>query len=537
LENQQGLPHNPRNPVMTKKWRRLTGILTTNLFLIILSVAAVGARPTTAAQAKLVVENWLALGRPPLGETLGREVREIQTFPNVGNPLYYVVYLNPGGLVIVPGDDLVEPIIGFLGAGLYDPSESNPLGALVSRDIPGRVLQARALEAKGHEALAPETTQAVAQRKWAWLENLSRDLGGLYLGLPNISEVRVEPFVQSKWAQDTVNGENCYNYFTPNKYRCGCIATAMAQLMRYHQHPTMGVGRRILTIRVDWVEQPAQLRGGNGEGGPYDWGNMVLDPKTSGVNANQRQAIGALTFDAGVSVNMNYRSDGVSTSDSSKAAGAFVDVFKYSQAKYGYNDGNTIPLTNLYAMANPNLDQQYPVHLGLGGSGAIGHAVLTDGYGYDAGTMYHHLNLGWADDQSAWYNLPNVDSSPFYTTIHTCVYNVFKDGAGEIISGRVTTSRGNPISGATITANRTGGGAYTTTTTNAKGIYALAPLPSASTYRLTVAKANYTFLTQTVATGTTTDNTIITGNLWGINFTGASTRKPFSAVYQLLLLN
>ena len=56
------------------------------------------------------------------------------------------------------------------------------------------------------------------------------------------------------------------------------------------------------------MKQPAQLRGGNGTGGPYNWGNMALFPD-SGMNLTQRKALGALAFDAGVSVNMNYRSD------------------------------------------------------------------------------------------------------------------------------------------------------------------------------------------------------------------------------------
>jgi hypothetical protein len=41
------------------------------------------------------------------------------------------LYLNLAGLVFLPADDLVEPIIGFLPEGQYDPSPDNPLGALI----------------------------------------------------------------------------------------------------------------------------------------------------------------------------------------------------------------------------------------------------------------------------------------------------------------------------------------------------------------------------------------------------------------------
>ena len=116
---------------------------------VLLLVSGAWANPTTPEQAKNVVLNWLGKEAVPLGAPLGRQIKEVQTFTDsAGAPAYYVVYLNPAGLVFVPADDLVEPIIGFLPDGTYDPSTTNPLGALVSQDIPGRVLQARRVEAK-----------------------------------------------------------------------------------------------------------------------------------------------------------------------------------------------------------------------------------------------------------------------------------------------------------------------------------------------------------------------------------------------------
>lgn len=53
--------------------------------------------------------------------------------------IYYVVYLQPSGFVIVSTDDLVEPIIAFAGTGTYDPAPGNPLGALVTKDLKGRI--------------------------------------------------------------------------------------------------------------------------------------------------------------------------------------------------------------------------------------------------------------------------------------------------------------------------------------------------------------------------------------------------------------
>ena len=141
-----------------------------------------------------------------------------------------------------------------------------------------------------------------------------------------------------------------------------------------------------------------------------------------------------------------------------------------------------------------------------------------DGYGYNSATLYHHLNLGWAGTADAWYNLPTISAGSYnFTSVIECIYNIFPEGSGEIISGRVLDAAGNPVNGATITATRTGGGSYSATS-NSQGIYALAKIPAASTYTITATKPDYVFFPQTVSTGTSVNGNTAIGNLWGIDF-------------------
>lgn len=510
------------------------------LLVVVLSASGAWAKPTTPEQAKSVVMNWLGLEALPMGAPLGNQFKEVKTFNYGGNPAYYVVYLNPAGMVFVPADDLVEPIIGFLPEGVFDPSPANPLGALVSQDIPGRVLKAREVEAQSLEALGAKAPQAVAQRKWAWLENPASGTEAMEAGLPSISDVRVASFVMSRWSQttwdNTLTGLACYNYYTPpnaagdtSNYPCGCVATAMAQLMRYWQYPASPVVGTF-SITVDGTPRSATIRGGNGSGGNYAWSSMVLDPLNSGVNLTQRQAIGALTFDAGISVEMDYE---YGNSGAPLPLFALVDTFRYSNSKFGWDFNDNIPDALRNAMVNPNLHAKYPILFGIEATGG-GHAIVCDGYGYNAATMYHHLNMGWSGHEDAWYNLPNIDTSlANFNTISVCVYNVYTSGSGEIIAGRVTNSSGTtPISGASVSAT----GGYTATT-DAKGIYALVKLPSYTTYTVNVTKPGYTFSPRTVSTGASEDMTFTTGNLWGIDFVGAGSKKSIEGVYQLLLMN
>lgn len=539
---------------MKQKHQRLCAILAAIFFLSIwLFPGSSPATPTTADQARRAVQGWLARDARPLGAVLGREVKEVQSFQGQTGVAYFVVYLEPRGFVIVPGDDLVEPIIAFVPQGRYNPSPANPLGALVSRDLPQRLAGVRAAEARAQAEMVPfrpEGSQARALKKWQSLQNLGSESGllenqGTESGLPTVSDPRVDPLVATRWSQDVVVVESttkaCYNYYTPpgaagsiSNYPCGCVATAMSQLIRYHRFPLVGVGTAKFPIQVDGREKLEALRGGDGAGGAYDWDNMVPVPGDSTTDV-QLQAIGALTHDAGTTIKMEYTSanSGANTSD---VGLALVNVFKYSNAIVGGAEGG-LPSATLIKMINPNLDAAWPVELGITKSGSEGgHDVLADGYGYNLSTLYHHLNMGWSGAYDAWYNLPNVDLPPpeNYDLVQECVYNVYTSGTGEIISGRVT-ARSQPVSGAMVQATKNGGGTYSATT-NARGIYALAKVPSASTFTIQVTKAGYEFRPQVVTTGTSVSGiTTTTGNLWGVNFTAAA--KALSGVMELLLLN
>jgi hypothetical protein len=335
----------------------------------------------------------------------------------------------------------------------------------------------------------------------------------------------VGPLVESRWGQEYEDTALCYNYYTfYNFYRfpSGCVATAMAQLMRYHSWPRDPVGTPEFLIYVNSLSRTDSLLGGNGSGGVYDWANMVLDPNVS-TPEDQRRAIGVLTHDAGVAVHTNYTYSG-SGAYNKFVAFALTNTFKFSNARYASNnDMFSIPSANLNHMINPNLDARYPVLLGIIdpeiiAPQIIGHEVIVDGYGYNSATLYHHLNLGWTGMADAWYNLPTVSAGGYnFNAAIECIYNVFPEGSGEIISGRVLDAAGNSVNGAEISATRTGGGSYGATS-NSQGIYALARIPAASTYTITVSMPGYKFFPQTVSIGTSQDVNIGTGNLWAIDF-------------------
>jgi hypothetical protein len=467
------------------------------------------AAPTSADQARLVVENWLQSDYVHLGFGGGVGVRNVETFSDAdGAPLYYVAYLTTEGLVVVSADDQVEPIIAFVKGNTYDPSMENPLGALISRDVPTRVRRARNVARSSSDEAAIS-----ALDKWARL--LTPPATTKSTGM--VSQVRVAPLVRSQWSQGTddesYEGDPCYNYYTPNEYVCGCVATAMSQVMKFHEHPSAPVGTPSFTIEVDDVPQSRSLRGGDGIGGPYGWSRMVLLPRM-GCTQQERQAIGALTHDAGVSVSMSYSAGG-SGAWMQNMDNTFKEVFGYSNAVVGYNNLDDIG-PGVIGMINPNLDFGHPVVLGIRGTYSA-HAIVCDGYGYDSATLYHHLNMGWSGACDIWYNLPIIDSLyGTYDSVDVCIYNLFVTGSGEIISGRVLTKDGVPIVGAVVTAVKAGGETYTVTTNDA-GVYAIGKLPSNTAFTMSAEKPGWYFNPKQFSTGSSQRQTIVSGNLWEAN--------------------
>ena len=450
--------------------------------------AALFAAEVAPADARRAAQTWVGLGRSMGKLPADRAVAAVDEIedPATGARLL-VAKFEGGGFVVMSADDLVDPVISFSATGdgvVVD--DSNPYWTLLRGDIAAREAAAgvvRGLAASSGTpsrllAAAPSAPTA-AQRKWAELlgESVSgsRAAGAALLraagsgGEPD--DLRVDSFVASRWNQSTHNnysdGQNCYNYYTPNNYVCGCVATVGAQIMRYWQYPTATVAPQTFTCAVDGVSADYTMMGG-----VYDWASMPLVP-SDGVTEAQCQAIGKLTYDIGVSVGMKWKSGG-SSSGCYDLARQLPAVFGYATAVPAwYIDGYyAYSLEEVKKAVIPNCDARAPVAMSIervGDNGSTyGHAVLVDGYGYSADDFYMHVNFGWGGGSDAWYMPPNIKN---YSTIKGFVFNVFPSSTGSILSGRVLDASGVPIAGAPVTLKRNAT-TVDTATTDAHGIYA-----------------------------------------------------------------
>jgi hypothetical protein len=480
----------------------------------------------------MAVTGWLKLNKNPLGANISSDfsisrIREIKVnlynseSPDTLKSLFYIVDLSPFGLVVVPSDNRIEPVSLFSDKSINDISDNNPLIILLKNHFSALFEQISINEklSINEKISTPDITDSFqtpvdqVENKWQMLLYMGSKTGDVEMQqLANLDDLRAGPLVQTSWSQGAAGGADVFNRFTPSNYPCGCVATSMAQIMKFHGFPDSSVGTASFSITSDGTASTVSLLGGDGAGNAYNWSLVPLNPDASTSEA-ARDMLGRICADAGATVNMSYTASASST-DTLKAAQALKSTFKFSNASTLYNWGSQLG-PDLNVVLNTNLDAGLPVILGV--SRAVsGHAIICDGYGYNTGTMYHHLNMGWNDSGSndVWYNLPDIDAAIVYDTVTKAVYNIFKNGSGQIISGRVTDKSGNPISGASVTADS--GGTTYNGVTNAKGIYALWPLLPNKTYTLTASFGTEVFSDISVTIGQ--DSQLDTANKWAQDF-------------------
>lgn len=429
-----------------------------------------------ARAASAWVDRGYAMGKIPAGRTVAG-ADEVED-PATGARLR-VVRFEGGGFVVLSADDLVDPVIAFseTGDGL-DLDENNPFWALLRGDIAAReaaagVERGAAAKAGAKRGTAKAAGQpTAAQSRWAALLEDEKPRKRGPSAAP--SDLRVDSFVDSRWNQKTASAysgttDYCYNYYTPNHYHCGCVATAIGQMMRYFGKPTSSVAAATYPCEIDGTPTDMTMMGGT-----YDWSAMPAHPWESGTTENQRKAIGKLLYDVGVSVGMDWRSDGSGT-QLYYGQNALREDFGYAQAVallyQDFKDYYPWSLERFKQVVVPCFDARTPVGLSISRPGGA-HAVFADGYGYSGGDFFIHVNFGWgssADATTAWYCPPDLatDGSHPYDTISDILCNIFPDRTGNIFSGRVLDGLGSPVAGATVSFSD-----GQTATSDAHGIYA-----------------------------------------------------------------
>lgn len=504
------------------------------IFMALLALAfQAQAVPVSVDEAARAARAWVFRGGT-LGARLGDVVERATTQTLPSGAKVHAVQMRGGGAVFLSSDTELAPVIAFTSddADYSQIDPKSPLWALLCRDARARgaaVKQAVTASVSGGASVAASASGSAASRQWAALLAEGAALDDPTVRQPARAHVltpgdlRAGPLVQSAWNQGAVGGKDCYNRYTPvlsdgARAVCGCVATAMAQVMRCHEYPT--AARSPVTRRC-YVEaalrgNPAAVTNLTTQAGVYDWASMPLKP-TAGITDAQCEVIGKLTSDAGISVYMGYdlASKGGSGSFLLNVAKALMEVFGYANAAYYTADKDVSANAGVMKRAMfSNFDAGYPVVMGISGDG--GHAIVGDGYGYNDGVPYVHLNMGWSGSYDFWYNLPDIDAGFYnFTVFDDLVFNIFPtaDEGNATLSGRVTDDAGNAVPGASVRV-LSAGAEVAGTQTDANGVWGVR-LPSGS-YEVVVAAAGCPVETRQV-TVAATSTAKVTYSGWIVN--------------------
>lgn len=345
------------------------------LFLsIVLTIACsmLWANPVTVKTAEQVAKNWYAhnasskVSNYEVSKTIAEKYNGLTTF--------YTFIFKSGGFVIVSADDAARPILGYSTEGVFD-GEFNPTAKSWLEGYNKQI----------ENVIVNKVDNKATSLEWS---NISKNIF-------KESKKAVPNLLTTTWDQDTY-----YNYYCPTaaggpggKAYAGCVATAMGQVMKYHNFPATGIGSHSYVSKFG-------LLSANFGAATYNWASMPAF-----VTSTTYQEVAKLLYHLGVSVDMNYAADG-SGAYSEDVPYSLYTYFNYHpsvvlKSKADYTDANWI------ALLKTELDASRPIYYaGSGTSG--GHAFVCSGY--DA-TDKFYFNWGWSGSANGYFTIGSLNTS------------------------------------------------------------------------------------------------------------------------------
>ena len=317
-----------------------------SLFSIILAVAA----PVDEQKARQLASDFLSNMNPHGTRSGNSELTRAVTGVADGNDAAIYVFNSDNSFVIISADDRTPAVLGYSDHGVYDMKK------------------------------APDGLKAMLGWLQASVRNYSTTRGEVSI------HDAIKPLLTTKWNQHSPYNLFCpYDEVNDAPSVTGCVATAMAQIMKYHEWPSA-----------------------------YDW-SLMKDEYDSGDESAAAQEVAKVMKDAGASVYMKYSANG-SFANADGISEAFRNTFGYSIS--------TELVSRAYFTAQEwdeliysNLENKMPVYYGgtaididdskgyLQGVEA-GHGFVVDGYD---GKGLYHVNWGWGGLSDGFFLLSLLD--------------------------------------------------------------------------------------------------------------------------------
>ena len=356
--------------------------------LLLLLVIAMGmtavAGPVDSTTAQNVALNfWSSQINPTRQDATNVQFRNVA--PQLGFSQLYLMQNEAGeGFVIVAADDRAIPVLGY--------SDHGTLDAATMPDNFRMWLQ-----------IYEEEIAAAAQAQLSQSETVAAEWAALATGasLPTRAITAVQPLLSTTWDQGSP-----YNSMCPgsgwSKCPTGCVATAMAQVMKYWSYPTKGCGSHSYVCSFN--NQTLSADFGNTT---YNWSNMPNSVSSSNT------AVATLMFHCGVAVEMEYTTSGSGAPMLDPYGNNYPSAEAALKCNFGYNSTLNGKYKDDYtnsewiAFLKTELNAGRPVlYSGFDESYSDGHAFVCDGYNNND---YFHFNWGWSGSNDGYFAVTSLN--------------------------------------------------------------------------------------------------------------------------------
>lgn len=350
--------------------------------ILCLTMMAAIASPVDSTRAKKLASNFWNLHVTPSRN--GQQDIEFQNLAvQMGmSQIYILQNINGEGFVIISADDRAIPVLGYAEHGRIDVNNvpDNFLGWL------------QGCNSEIQHAVDSQVTQSeTAAAEWNAL--------AAGIALAPKSPTAVSPLLSTTWDQGSP-----YNALCPgtayNRSPVGCVATAMAQVMKYWAYPPKGQGSHSYTCSYYGSTLSANF--GNTT---YSWSSMP-----SSVYSSNTQ-VATISYHCGVSVEMNYTPDGsgaqtISYYDNDYSAEhALNRFFGYSNAIHGEHKSQFTD-NEWIQMLKTELNASRPViYSGFDSDNTSGHCFVCDGYNNN---NQFHFNWGWGGSYDCYCSISSL---------------------------------------------------------------------------------------------------------------------------------
>lgn len=391
-----------------------------SVFIIFCAANLLSAKQVPSSQAEKVAQNFAGTSQVFLGNIVIPEYAFTITGSSadgkVRNYMTVYNYKDNKGFVIVSRDDVAWPVLGYSNEGHVD-----------SANIPWSVAKwLYGYRSDIQYAIENQTEQAAACRV-AW-ENLS----GNNARTINLRAATVSPLLSTKWNQSPYYNDQCpYDNSELQRTVVGCVATAMAQVIRYHQYPAQGTSFHSYDHTVYGTL--------NANFGSTTYNYSSMPNSISGANSQ----VATLSYHCGVSVEMNY---GVAKNGgsgayviSSQSPGdhcaeyALKTYFGYKSTLSGESRSN-YTTSQWKSKLKADLDAEHPIiYAGFGSGG--GHCFVLDGYDNQD---YFHINWGWGGYYDGYFSIDALNptgvgtggGSGGFNSGHQAIFGIEPDNGG-----------------------------------------------------------------------------------------------------------